>query len=239
MNKTVEVLGQLNLSSRGIHAHDEFLRALIAISEHKHPENVLEVGGGRSPIGLDLGLGDVLTVSDVSSLELSYLAPGVRQICFDICDRQGIPASSAGTFDLVFSQSVLEHVNSIDAAMENCYSLLREGGVAFHYFPTLYSSPFVLNKVLPFRLTYPIVKAILKPAYERFPGYYRQARSTSRQLESWKSLGFEIVYAHRFYDHGYYRRIPIVRSIESRLSAIAERRNWYWYSSYAFVLLIK
>lgn len=239
MVDVLEAVESLNLSSFGPAAHGEFRRVLQTIVEVARPGRVLEVGGGRSPVGVGLGLSDMLTVNDISPAELSLLPPGIQTLCCDISDPCALGENDHAMFDFVFSQSVLEHVRSVDIAMRNTSALLNPGGLGVHFFPTLYASPFVLNRLIPFGLSRPLVNLILRPEYERFPGTYRGTKSTRRQIEKWKQFGFSEVRVHRFFDHGYYRRIPVLRSLETFLSNIARERDWAWYSSYAIVVVRK
>src|SRR6266850_1459568 len=54
-----------------------------------------------------------------------------------------------GEYDLVYSRFLAEHVPSGLHFHRNVLNLLREGGYAFHSFPTLYTTPFVTNLLLP------------------------------------------------------------------------------------------
>ena len=42
-----------------------------------------------------------------------------------------------------------EHVPDGYRFHSNLFELLKPGGVAFHFMPTLYSPPFVINRLLP------------------------------------------------------------------------------------------
>jgi SAM-dependent methyltransferase len=227
-----DLLDEVVRSEYGPDSVAEFEVIIAGLVAKFAPSRTLEIGGGRTPRSLTEVLGLEVVVNDISEEELAHLPPHVSTLCMDISNPAAVPASYEGSFDFVFSRSVLEHVDSVDLSMESTHKLLADGGVALHYFPTLYSSPFVINKVIPFRLTKPIVDRIRRPQITRFPAVYRGTRSTER-------LGFREVAVHRFYGHNYYDRIPVLRTIDRWLSVRARSRGWYWYSSYAFVVLVK
>lgn len=217
----------------------EFEALIAALVAKFAPTRTLEVGGGRSPRALRETLGLDVVINDISEDELKHLPPHLETLCMDISNPTAVTEAFQSTFDFIFSRSVLEHVQSVNRSMESTYKLLRNGGIALHYFPTLYCSPFVINKVIPFRLTKPIVDWIRKPQIQRFPALYRGTKTTRAQIDLWRELGFSEVAVWRFYGHNYYDRIPLLRTVDRKVSRLAQSRKWHWYSSYAFVVLVK
>jgi SAM-dependent methyltransferase len=219
---------------------DELLRALIRAVE---PDVALEVGGGKGPVSrrlVEQHPGVEFIVNDISPDELIGVGEPLRASVFDVADPSAVPEDLLGSVDLVFSKFVLEHVSSTDRAMQSTHDLLREGGVGVHFFPTLWASPFVVNKLVPFELTKPIVDRFSgRRRKNRFPAMYRQTTSSEAQLDRWRRIGFRQVEAARFYGHRYYDRVPVVRQVEDFVTRHASRRSWTWYSSYAYVLLVK
>ena len=105
-------------------------------------ERVLEIGGGRNPtFSRDeaTALGIDYAINDISKAELVEGPPDFasdHRLLFDISG----PISQSDDYDLVFSKMVLEHVTDGLRAHCNTFQLLRPGGVAMHFYPTLYSA---------------------------------------------------------------------------------------------------
>src|ERR1700721_1406514 len=53
------------------------------------------------------------------------------------------------SYDLVFSKMLCEHLPDARTFHANCLRLLRPGARAVHFFPTLYTLPFVANRLIP------------------------------------------------------------------------------------------
>lgn len=215
--------------------------ALNALAQAAGPHaRILEVGGGRSPLGPGLGINhDRLTVNDVSQEELDYLPESATTALFDVSQPAQIPVDHLGIYDLVYSRSVLEHVSSVEGALRSTYSLLQPGGRALHFFPTLFSTPFVANKLLPFEATKPLVKALVGDKYERFPAHYAGAWVTKNNIQRWKNIGYSRVEPIQFFGHGYYRKIPPVHKLAQAFNRHAEARNIQAMGSFVYLCLEK
>jgi SAM-dependent methyltransferase len=233
-------LDSLQLGDRDIDAFQAINQTIRGLAERLRPRKVLELGAGRTPLfDTSISLPFEFVANDISDAELEYLPSTTTHARFDISSPGDVPAALRGTVDLVYSRSVLEHVRSVDDAMRTTHVLLRNGGIALHFFPTLYASPFVINKLLPFSLTKQVIQSLARPNYERFPARYAQANATPGTLRRWQGLGFRDVQAVRFYGHQYYNRIPILRDIENAFTMTAKRSGWTWYSSFAYIILQK
>jgi SAM-dependent methyltransferase len=188
---------------------------------------VLEVGGGANPL-LQLPaveeLGLEYTVLDISQVELDKAAPGYIKLLGDIGD----PALDLpGGYDLVFSRMLAEHVRDGETFHRNVLRLLAPGGRAFHFFPTLYSPPFVLNRLLPERLAQAILDRLEPGRHEggkhaKFPAYYSWCRGpTDQQFRRFEALGYRVDEYIGYFGHdGYYRHVPGVRELHRAWS------NW-------------
>lgn len=232
----------LDSANLGGHCNDAFhqlSKTIEAIIAETKPSTVLELGAGRSPLFLDRARSFKLVANDVAQAELDQLPANVEKALFDISSPEQIPNHLRGSVDLVFSRSVFEHVRSIDDAMRTTHALLKPNGVAFHFFPTLYSSPFLLNKLIPFSVSERLVNVLSRPNYKRFPARYAQATATQARLDRWKKIGFREVAAARFYGHHYYKRIPVLRQLEDALTNAAAQQRWDWYTSFAYIMLVK
>lgn len=215
---------------------------LVELIRTRKLRRICEVGGGANPLlSLQLiqELGLDYTLLDVSAEELAKAPEGYRKLRADICGD--IPETPEG-FDLVFSKMLAEHIPDAAQFHRNVLSLLRPGGVAFHFFPTLYALPFVANRCLPERLTRYLLN-IMSPRdryqHAKFPAYYRWCRGpTSRQLGALTGLGYEVVSYIGFFGHKiYWRRIPLIARLSDGLSRWLLRHPNPWLTSFAWVIL--
>jgi SAM-dependent methyltransferase len=130
----------------------------------------------------------------------------------DLCSPEFVPP---GTFDLVFSLSTAEHVRDARLFHTNVRRLLRDGGRAVHFFPTLYSLPFVVNRALPERLSEPLLRAVMSGrehdgSHGKIPARYEWCRGPSRrQIARLESCGFSIERYCGYFGHVYYRRLGL------------------------------
>lgn len=186
----------------------------------------------------ELGL-EEYTVLDVSAVELAKAPEGYRKLQADICgELSGAPEN----FDLVFSKMLAEHIPDAAAFHRNVLRLLRPGGLAFHFFPTLYALPFVVNRWLPERLAAHLLN-ILSPRdgyrHAKFPAYYRWCRGpTPSQLSALSGLGYEVVSYVGFFGHeSYWKRVPPIARLSAWLSKWLLRHPNPWLTSFAWVTL--
>jgi 2-polyprenyl-3-methyl-5-hydroxy-6-metoxy-1,4-benzoquinol methylase len=220
-----------------------YLNQLIVSSEVK---NICEVGGGANPaIPLDLieKHGLEYTLLDISSEELAKAPNEYHKIQADISSPS---LNLDGQFDLIFSMMVAEHIADGQLFHKNVWNLLRDGGYAFHLFPTMYALPFVVNQILPDELSRKIL-GILAP-YRikdtkklKFPAYYSWCRGPLKnQLSKFNSLGFRVEeYIGFFGTPGYFRRIKQLNLLDEWVSSILIKYPNPLITSYAHVVLRK
>ena len=207
---------------------------------------VLEVGGGANPL-FDQSFIEAHGLSycllDISATELAKAPDCYRKVLADICADD---LSIDDRFDFVFSRMLAEHVPDGAAFHRNTFKLLTPGGRAFHFFPTLWAPPFVVNRLLPERLAEVLLHAI-QAGRERsgkaakFPAFYRWCRGpTASQVRRFESLGYEVVSYVGFFGHGaYYLKFPWLLRLHSAFT------NWLvvhpqpWLTSFAQVTLRK
>jgi 2-polyprenyl-6-hydroxyphenyl methylase/3-demethylubiquinone-9 3-methyltransferase len=167
---------------------------------------VLDVGGGRAPvipsetverldlkvIGLDVSEAELLAAPRGSYAEL---------VVGDMTDAR-IP----GTFDLILSQAVLEHVHDTRRAIANLAGVLSKGGTMAHFVPCR-NAPFaVLNRLLGNSLARRILFGIY-PERERssgFPAYYDRC-VPSELGQICKASGLEIVSLEPYFVSDYWQ----------------------------------
>jgi len=217
---------------------------LLDVVRRNDARIVCEIGGGANPsIPIEFvrerGL-DYLIV-DISADELAKAPAGYRTQALDIAKPGAAPRADC---DLVFSKMLAEHVRDPVAFHDNCLRLLRPGGMALHFFPTLWAPPFALNLLLPERLGYWILNRVQRGRDKsgnraKFPAYYHWCRGPSTgQLRRLESAGFEVVQYIGFFGHpGYYRKSAVLLRLHLILASLFRTLRCPYFTSFAFVLL--
>jgi 2-polyprenyl-3-methyl-5-hydroxy-6-metoxy-1,4-benzoquinol methylase len=185
-------------------------------------KRILEVGSGANP---------TLDPADVAALGLDYTANDVSgeeltkaDDAFDrwVCDLStgSVPAEREGSFDLIFSRMVNEHVSDGRTYHANIHKLLKPGGVSAHCFSTLYCFPFTVNRLAPEFLSSLLLNLFMpRDAHKlgKFKAYYSWSRGPSRaMLRRFESLGYEVMEYRGYFGHAYYARVPPLHWLESR-----------------------
>ena len=242
-----EPFRRLNYDSKASWAWENYRATVLSIAEARRgaagaPLRLLEVGGGRMPLFSPAEAAAArlsVTVNDIDERELSLGPPGFDKALFDIADE--IDPKLRGAFDLIVSHMVMEHVRDARKAWANMAALLAPSGVAIAFHPTLYASPFLINALLPDRLTAPLLRHFF-PArhdgvYPKFRAWYDMCVSNPAKVEPMlKACGFRETLIVPFWGHDYFRSIPGLREIDDAVQRIAEARDWRALSSYAFSL---
>ncbi len=205
-----------------------------------------EIGGGANPaLDLDFVRRHELdyVIVDISAEELAKAPAGYRTRLLDVSKPF---SGEEGTYDLVFSKMLAEHVADAPMFHRNMCRLLRAGGTAFHFFPTLYSPPFVVNILLPERLTYWMLNVIQRGREKsgrnaKFPAYYQWCRGpVDKQFRRLESVGFAVRQYIGFFGHpGYYKRVPALERLHRAIAAWFQRHPVPLLTSFAYVVLEK
>lgn len=223
---------------------DHYIDFILDTIDRYRLKNVCDAGGGANPL---LSLEQIqqrnlaYTLLDISQQELDKSPEAYRKIVHDMTSSD---PSQDGQYDFIFTKMMAEHVPDGEAFHRHVYSMLKSGGMAVHYFPTLYAPPFVVNKLLSDRIggfIYNLLAPRDKYRYGRFPAYYRWCRGPTpgmhRRLEG---VGFEVVEYWGLFGHrGYYRRIPFLPAIHGHLVRWLLKHPVPWLTSYAYVLVRK
>lgn len=224
-------------------AKDGFVPYLERLIERTGARRVCDLGGGARPsLPLEtierLGLDYVIV--DISAEELAKAPTGYRTVEADVAGEQ---APELEAQDVAFSRMLAEHIARPDRFHTNVRALLREGGVAFHFFPTLYELPFLVNRLLPTRLSERFLLR-LDPARSRagrkpkFPAYYRWCRGPHpRQLARFQRLGYAVDEYVGFFGHDYLAKVPPIQRLEERLAETLIAHPLPLFTSYAYVIL--
>jgi SAM-dependent methyltransferase len=206
--------------------------------------SVCEVGGGANPaVELDFIERHRLkyTLLDISQHEMDKAPSGYKTVCANICNKAELPGER---FDFVFTKMLAEHVESGKDFHQNVFDLLAPGGYAFHYFPTLFAPPFLINRFAPERLAGAALDVFSprdKVRRAKFPAYYSWCYGpTKSQISKFQSIGYEVVsYKGFFGAMRYYERVPFGFKISKAVAEYLARNPVPAFTSFAQVLLRK
>jgi SAM-dependent methyltransferase len=215
--------------------------------EHGSGRSVIEIGGGRSPLFAETDirrLGVDYTANDISPRELSLAPDWARKACFDVqaADRSAVEPF-AGRYDLAMSKMVMEHVESYERAYQTIYQLLRPGGVTLAFHPTLFALPFLINHMIPEKLSDRILGMIFDDRSDqgepKFPACYSGCRVSNAIVRTLEGIGFSEVIQIPFYGHDYYRHFPGMSTINRSVAAFARSRDLRFMATYAYTIARK
>ncbi len=219
---------------------------ILALSDRFGLTRLCEIGGGRDPAfqpGNPALEGLSLTVNDIDQLELDFAPSGLGKARFDIAGDMSEPDARPGSYDLMFSRMVFEHVDGVERAWRNIHTLLKPGGVALAFFPTLYAPVFTLNRVIPESLSRRIVHAMFPNRRDgggdpKFPALYDCCRSSEQALKPiLTQAGFSETHIQPFWGHGYFNRMPGIKQLDHAFNVAAARLDWRLMTTYAFVVV--
>lgn len=216
---------------------------ILELARQTQGMRLLEIGGGRDPLLSQTDVAELeceYTVNDIDAKELALAPAWVKKLHGDIADPKLFGTMKyAGMYDLVFSHMVFEHVEHPELGYRNIARLLAPGGILINFVPTLYSAPFVLNRLLPERLSARILEFVFPDRnlseFPKFPAYYRWCTTTKRTRNRLDDVGFRDVEITPFYGHDYYAKIPVLRTLGRRSWPLAERHGWRMLSTYAYI----
>lgn len=227
-------------------AWDYALNKIVAAAAVPGAVRVCEVGAGANPaLPSDLVQERRLdyVLLDSSAEELAKAPDGYETVQDDIT----APTSSdLGHFDLIFTRMVAEHVTNARAFHARTYDLLRPGGRALHFFPTLYAPAFLVNKILPPQLSELLLGRLQggrqgEGRHGKFPAFYRWCRGPmNSQFRRLETIGYIVEEYRGFFGHaGYFDRMPMLKALDQVLTAALVRHPVPWVTSYAFIALRK
>jgi SAM-dependent methyltransferase len=223
-------------------AHVHFTRGLHATVQGLSGGRVCELGGGARPaLELDFLRRHDLSclVVDVSESELRKAPDGYETLLGDVSSAQFSTGPHDGSYDLVFSRVLAEHVTDARQFHLNARRLLRPGGVAMHFFPTLWWPPFIANRVMPEWLAEKILLRI-EPWRERsgnagkFPAYYHWCFGpTRRQVDRFPAVGFAVERCVAYFGERSHAPGRLLKKVNSRWTEMMLRHPNYHFTSYA------
>jgi SAM-dependent methyltransferase len=207
------------------------------------PKRVCDIGGGANPVlPLEVVLQQEIeyTILDISEDELEKAPREYQKIALDI-ESEGL--CGVGEFDFLLTKMLAEHVHDGQRFHKNVFNLLKPGGIAVHYYPTLYALPFLINKVIPEKLSSYLLDVFSPRARFRlgkFPAYYSWCYGpTPKMLSMLMNIGFQILEYRGLIGHSYYDRIPLVRKIHKAYSSFLAKNPSPYLTSFAQIILQK
>ncbi|MBX3048631.1 MAG: class I SAM-dependent methyltransferase [Anaerolineales bacterium] len=217
-----------------------YIQDLVCASEAK---KICDIGGGANPLlDIEFVVSRELeyTVLDISKEELDKADRRYNKLCKDIQEE---PFLSKEKYDLVISRMVAEHVRSGHTFHKNVFSILNSGGLAVHFFPTLWALPFLVNKLLPDDFS-SVLLNLFAPRNRiqnaKFPAYYDLCFGpTSKMLKEFSALDYEVVEFCGYFGNNYWRRVPILNSAHQAFSRFLFRFPNPHLTSYSRVTLRK
>ena len=202
-----------------------------------------DVGGGAKPV---LNPAQIerfkldYVLLDSSQGELDRAPGGYTKLRADILD----PATTSellaggGPFDVVLSRWTAEHVTDGRRFHESIFGMLTAHGSAVHFFPTLYSPPFVANLLLPDAVSGALLRHAEPGRTAKFPPHYKWCRGpTRRQLRRLQSVGYSVERYAGYFGHHFYDSVPALRRAHRTLSETLVRHPLPALTSFALVVL--
>ena len=220
--------------------YSEFVQSLILeYGSHK----ICDIGGGANPV---LPLHFIVkyqldcTVLDISSEELQKAPSEYKKIKVDI---EATEIGYIDRFDFAVTKMLAEHIKNGVLFHKNIYKLLVPGGIAVHYFPTLYAMPFLINKLVPSWFSSFLLNVILprnRFQFGKFRAYYNWCYGPSpKMLNLFAEIGYEIIEFRGFFGNAYYSRIPVIKTFHAAYSRYLSKHPNPFLTSYAQIILRK
>ena len=113
-------------------SHTESIRKLelnLVIDELKATDDVLEIGGGSG------FLAAVISGHVANCVSIDVRQEPEAQYPIHLYDGTTIPFDDS-SFGIIFSSSVLEHVQELDDLLAECARVLKPGGIMYHIVPS-------------------------------------------------------------------------------------------------------
>lgn len=223
-------------------AYDDLL---VDTARREGANDVAELGGGANPIVADSsrwGFARHRVVIDISAEELDKAGGQVETRVADLCQPMD---DVQDAYDMVFSKMLCEHLPDARAFHENCLRMLRPGGVAMHFFPTLFAAPFVANRFIPEDAARSLLAKVQSgrigdPHHEKFPALYQWCTGpTRRSIRRFESVGFQVEAWHGAYGHSYYKKLPPLHAVEQAKTKLLIKHPVPGLTSFATVVLRK
>jgi len=225
--------------------YKEYKNFLVSLIEKHSLIRICDVGGGANPI-FDLEYikkkNIKYSILDISETELDKAPSGYNKIISDISHPQ---IEINGGYNLIFSKMLAEHIKDAEQFHKNIFKLLDDKGIAVHFFPTLYSLPFLVNLLIPETLSSNLLRLLApdRDLYQRakFPAYYNWCRGPlNSQIRKFNNIGFKVIdYIGLFGHETYYNKFKILRRLHKLKTDYLLKHPLPLLTSFAIVVLKK
>jgi len=240
--KTKIIYKKNTIRDKKIHITD-FSEIIKDIINKKNLTEICDIGGGANPF-LDQGFIKNLNyyLLDISKDELEKAPEDFNKIHQDAASKN---FTYENKFDLVFSKFFLEHIKNPDILHSNMHKALKTNGYSVHLFPTLFNLPFIINMILPEKISQIILNIIrgnpLKNKSGKFPAYYRWCFGpTSKQINRLENIGFELIEYKSYFGHPeYYRRLFPLNFFYEMFTKLIFKFKIPYLTSYAIIIMRK
>lgn len=226
-------------------AWDGYERYITERIQRHNIRRVCEIGGGANPLlnpDFIAQHGISYSILDISEMELDKAPADYDKIIADIAARD---FALDKKFDLVFSRMLAEHIPNAEWFHRNVYGMLTSEGLAIHFFPTLYTLPFLVNRMVPEHVADTLLRIFVpdrdRYRYAKFPAYYRWCRGpVPGQIGKFNALGYEVVEYKGFFGHrDYYNSLRILMYLHDIKTQYLLRNPHPFFTSYAYAVLKK
>lgn len=216
-----------------------FIEEVIASQRGKR---VCEIGAGANPaLGPDEIRRHGLEFRAVDEVEGELLKSGMKETSvFDVClPNARVPGAP---YDVIFSRMTAEHFRDPLHAYKNMLQALVPGGLSVHCFATLYALPFVVNRLVPDRISDMLFRHFAPrdpERHDKFKAYYSRCRGPiAQQLSFFQALGYEIIEYRGYFGHNYYApRLPLLHRIHRFTANILIKAPIALFTTYATIIL--
>ncbi len=144
----------------------EFQRKVLDEIDSFRKENtearILEIGGIDRPF--------LERADDFTYVGLDVEKSGACDRLYDEFYVQSIEDPVLGSFDLVFSQMLLEHVPNNEKSWQNIFDAIKPGGFTCHTFPSAYHPYSIITRVVGNNLQRKLI-SLFRPESENVTGY--------------------------------------------------------------------
>ncbi|HXH99821.1 MAG TPA: hypothetical protein VNI52_06110 [Sphingobacteriaceae bacterium] len=206
-------------------------------------KSVFEIGAGANPTlppDRIKALNISYTINDIDLKELEKADIIYERDVTDLC-KESINIQSR--YGLVFSRMAGEHFYNARNLHKNVLKILAPGGYALHCFSTLYALPFLVNKLVPESVSQKLL-SFFNPRdlyqHDKFEAYYDMSYGPSKKMVNFFiSTGYDIVNYTGYFGHGYYKKIPVLRTLEKLKANWLVKHPIPELTSYSMIVLRK
>ena len=231
-------MNKLDLCKQSWHDHPIVLQKYI---EDIQAKTILEIGAGPNP-SISKKLIDKHKIqyhlNDFSSEELSKGNNNFVKIPGNF-----IELNDVGNYDMICSRMLLEHVSDPQALHQKIFQQLNPGGIAIHFFATLYSFPAIINVTLAESVSHRLLRwgqGRDEEQHGKFPALYKWCKGPVKGFaKRFEGLGYEVLEHRGYVGHDYLSKRKGIYPLEKVFSKALLKLNFAALCSNAILVLQK